>query len=95
MEQISMFFSNLWNVIVDFDWIFKLITLLFPLIPIIVYKQFPKWIKRFRIKALNANLQYGINLSLYVYSFYLILFLSLALISVSISFIVLSGNYLY
>lgn len=95
MEQISMFFSDLWNVIVDFDWIFKLITLLFPLIPIIVYKQFPKWIKRFRIKALNANLQYGINLSLYVYSFYLILFLSLALISVSISFIVLTGNYLY
>lgn len=95
MEQVSIFFSDLWKIIIDFDWTFKLITLLFPLIPVIVYKQFPKWIKRFRIKALNANLQYGINLFHYVYSFYFLLIFGFIFIFVSILQIVLTGNYLY
>lgn len=95
MEQIIIFFSDLWTIIIDFDWTLKLITLFFPLIPIVVYKQMPKWIKRFRINALNANLKYGINLSHYVYLFYFILFFGCVIVICSILLVYLTGNFTY
>lgn len=95
MAQIFSFFSDLWKIVIDFDWTFRLITLFFPLIPVVVYKHFPKWIKRFRINALNANLKYGINLSHYVYLFYFILLFSFVIIISSILLVFLTGNYDY